>query len=67
MTDPNQHMDPATDPVCGMAVDANDARAQGLTASYQGRDYFFCGRGCLLDFADDPARFFADDYTPHMS
>jgi len=66
MTDLDQQLVPATDPVCGMTVDPNAARAQGLTASYQGHDYVFCGRGCLLDFADDPARFFAADYTPRM-
>ncbi len=66
MTDLDQRMDLETDPVCGMAVTPQDARADGLTAAYQGRDYFFCGRGCLLDFADDPARFLGPDHVPQM-
>lgn len=66
MTDLDQRMDLESDPVCGMAVDPREARADGLTASYQGREYFFCGRGCLLEFADNPERVFQPDYVPHM-
>jgi Uncharacterized conserved protein len=66
MADLDQRIDLETDPVCGMAVDPQDARADGRTAAYEERDYFFCGRGCLLEFADDPARFFKPDHVPHM-
>lgn len=66
MTDLDQRVDQETDPVCGMAVNPDDARTQGLTAEYQGREYFFCSRGCLLEFADDPARAFEPDSAPHM-
>jgi YHS domain-containing protein len=66
MTDLDQRIDQQTDPVCGMAVDPEDAGAQGLTADYEGRTYSFCSRGCLLEFADDPARVFAPEYVPHM-
>jgi YHS domain-containing protein len=31
-----------------------------------GTIYYFCGRGCLLDFQDDPARVLAPGYQPHM-
>lgn len=57
---------PPHDPVCGMAVNPEEARAGGLTAEHEGETYYFCGRGCRLEFLDDPARFFNPDYLPHM-
>ena len=56
----------ATDPVCGMEVNREVATAQGLTAEHAGETYFFCGRGCKLDFDDEPAKFFDPSYQPHM-
>jgi YHS domain-containing protein len=56
----------AIDPVCGMTVDAEAARAKGLHASYQGADYFFCGKGCKLDFDEDPERYLESSYVPSM-
>jgi Cu+-exporting ATPase len=56
----------ATDPVCGMEVNPEVASAQGLNAEHDGRTYYFCGRGCKLDFDDDPGKFFAPDYVPSM-
>jgi YHS domain-containing protein len=56
----------ARDPVCGMTVNREVAAAAGLTAQHEDQTYYFCGRGCLLDFSDDPARFFDPDYQPHM-
>lgn len=55
-----------TDPVCGMQVDPQQAEAKGLTADHDGQTYYFCGKGCLLDFKEDPGRFFAPDYRPSM-
>jgi P-type Cu+ transporter len=54
------------DPVCGMAVNPEVARAAGLTAEHEGQSYYFCGRGCRLEFLDDPTRFFDPDYLPSM-
>jgi Cu+-exporting ATPase len=54
------------DPVCGMDVDLEAARAKGLVAEHDGTEYGFCGKGCLLEFRDDPERFFAPDYVPSM-
>ncbi len=54
------------DPVCGMEVNPEVAEAQGFTAEHDGQTYHFCGRGCLLDFSDDPARIFDPGYEPHM-
>lgn len=56
----------ATDPVCGMTVTIEVAHAAGLEAEHAGTTYHFCGRGCLLDFRDDPERILAPDYRPHM-
>jgi Cu+-exporting ATPase len=55
-----------TDPVCGMQVNPETATAQGLTSAYEGTTYFFCGKGCKLDFDEDPATFLAPGYQPHM-
>jgi Cu+-exporting ATPase len=53
----------AIDPVCGMRVVIEDAKH---TADYQGTTYYFCGKGCKLDFEEDPERVLAPDYEPHM-
>ncbi|MGH2427900.1 MAG: YHS domain-containing protein [Candidatus Limnocylindria bacterium] len=58
--------DVARDPVCGMEVSPEVAQAQGLTAEHEGKPYYFCGRGCMLDFRDDPARYFDPGYVPSM-
>lgn len=47
----------AIDPVCGMTVDTAQASAAGLTAAHDGLTYYFCGRGCKLEFEDEPARY----------
>ena len=57
---------PANDPVCGMQVDPATARERGLTSDYEGQTYFFCGKGCKLDFDEDPAHFLEPGYRPHM-
>lgn len=56
----------AKDPVCGMEVNPEVASAQGLSSEYEGRTYYFCGKGCKLDFDDEPAKFFDPSYTPSM-
>jgi YHS domain-containing protein/uncharacterized membrane protein YraQ (UPF0718 family) len=40
-----------TDPVCGMAVDPENAAA---SADYAGRTYYFCNPGCRDTFTADP-------------
>ena len=57
---------PDEDPVCGMHVDPESARARGLTTTHEGREYAFCGKGCLLEFQEDPAKYLAEDYRPSM-
>ena len=54
------------DPVCGMTVDMDQARTKGLVREHGGREYGFCGKGCFLEFGDDPGAFLKADYTPAM-
>ena len=56
----------AIDPVCGMTVDMAQAEARGLHFRHGDADYYFCGRGCRLDFEEDPDRFLDAGYTPSM-
>ena len=56
----------AIDPVCGMTVDSASARAAGLVTEHDGETYYFCGRGCLLEFRDHPETFLDPGYTPSM-
>jgi Cu+-exporting ATPase len=51
------------DPVCGMAVDTSTSE---LSIEHDGTTYWFCGKGCLLEFRDDPERFLVPDYEPSM-
>ena len=53
----------AIDPVCGMQVEMATAQH---TTEYQGTTYYFCAKGCKLDFEDEPERILASDYEPHM-
>jgi len=39
------------DPVCHMDIDPKTAAG---TSEYKGVTYYFCARGCKLDFDDDP-------------
>lgn len=56
----------ATDPVCGMEVNPETASAQGLTSEHEGLTYYFCGRGCKLDFEDDPPKYLDPGHVPTM-
>jgi YHS domain-containing protein len=42
------------DPVCGMDVDPATAE---WTYEYEGKSYYFCAKGCMEDFAEDPAAY----------
>jgi putative ABC transport system ATP-binding protein len=43
----------ATDPVCGMAVE----REEAVTVEWEGQPFFFCANGCRDEFLADPAAF----------
>jgi YHS domain-containing protein len=53
----------AIDPVCGMEV---DTATSDLSFEFEGTTYWFCGRGCLLEFKDDPKRYLSPDHQPSM-
>lgn len=58
--------DKPVDPVCGMQVERANATELGLYRQYEGVDYYFCGKGCYLDFGDDPGRYLDPSYVPSM-
>ena len=49
-----------------MTVDIAAATSRNLHFRHDGVDYYFCGRGCRLDFEEDPARYLDPGYTPSM-
>jgi Cu+-exporting ATPase len=53
----------AIDPVCGMQVVIEGAQQ---VSDHKGIRYHFCGRGCRLDFEEDPERYLAPGYQPSM-
>ena len=59
-------IEPNEDPVCGMRVDVDAARARGLTLTHDGQEYAFCGKGCMLDFRDEPDKFLDPGHQPSM-
>lgn len=48
--------DKVKDPVCGMEVDPQQARADGLTFDVAGVTHFFCSEACKQQFQQDPSR-----------
>ncbi|CAN5855798.1 hypothetical protein BH23CHL8_BH23CHL8_30900 [soil metagenome] len=56
----------AIDPVCGMTVQVADALAKGLHSRHEEQEYFFCSRGCKLDFDEGPGRYLDPGYVPSM-
>ncbi len=42
------------DPVCGMTVSTDKAAGQ---VTHEGRTYYFCGKGCMKRFSEEPSRF----------
>ncbi len=50
----------ATDPVCGMQVDTQQAAG---TSEYQGATYFFCSTGCKRQFEKDPEHYVGQQAT----
>jgi YHS domain-containing protein len=56
----------AIDPVCGMTVDPAAARLKGLHSRYKDADYHFCGKGCKLEFDEDPEQYLDPSYVPSM-
>jgi xanthine dehydrogenase accessory factor len=57
--EPPEQPDEATDPVCGMAVEAASTRH---VVDYGGRRYYFCCSGCKRAFETEP-----DEYVTQVS
>ena len=53
----------AIDPVCGMEVETATSL---LSYEHDGTTYWFCGKGCLLEFTDEPETYLDPDYQPSM-
>ena len=51
----------AIDPVCAMEVAIETAK---WSSEHAGKTYWFCGKGCMLEFGDDPERFLDPSYQP---
>jgi Cu+-exporting ATPase len=56
----------AKDPVCGMDVNPEVATALGLRTDHEGTTYSFCGKGCKLDFDENPPKYLDPGYVPSM-
>lgn len=54
-------MEMAIDPVCGMRVEIETAK---FTHEHGGQTYYFCGKGCMLDFQEEPAKYTHPDWQP---
>ncbi len=51
------------DPVCGMDVETTTSK---LSLEYKGETYWFCGKGCMLEFRDHPETYLSPDHVPSM-
>ena len=56
----------AIDPVCGLTVDPATARDAVLVDEHNGQTYYFCGKGCFLEFRDNPEAILDPGYKPSM-
>ena len=54
------------DPVCGMDVNPDVAKALGLQAEHDDETYYFCGRGCKLSFEEHPSTYLDPGHVPSM-
>jgi YHS domain-containing protein len=44
-----------------MEVETDNAQN---VVEHEGRRFYFCSRGCMLDFMDDPGKYLDPDYKP---
>jgi len=54
-------MTSAIDPVCGMEV---DKESTPFRMEHDGETYYFCSRGCMLDFEEEPTKYLDPNYEP---
>ena len=50
-------LNPESDPVCGMEVDAKKAAAAGRTTTHDGHTHYFCSDECKKKFEAEPAKY----------
>ena len=43
-----------------------DTTTSLLSFDHEGTTYWFCSKGCLLEFKDDPAKYLDPEHTPSM-
>jgi RND family efflux transporter MFP subunit len=48
---------PGRDPVCGMALDEDRAKAAGLTRQYEGKSWYFCSPEDMAKFDKNPKKY----------
>ena len=51
----------AIDPVCGMEVNTETAQ---FSVEHDGQTYWFCSKGCMLDFQEEPAKYLDPNFEP---
>jgi YHS domain-containing protein len=49
-----------------MTVDPAQAESKALSTEHEGKTYYFCGRGCMLDFKQDPDKYLAAGNEPSI-
>jgi Cu+-exporting ATPase len=54
----------AEDPVCHMQVDTKNP--PGGTHEHEGATYYFCGRGCRLEFEEDAPGYLSGEKSSEM-
>jgi Cu+-exporting ATPase len=57
----NLSMTMAIDPVCGMQV---DRETTAFRAERNGETYYFCSRGCMLEFEEKPEKYLDPAHRP---
>jgi YHS domain-containing protein len=55
---------PEVDPVCGMEVDRDRAKASGREITHEDAHYYFCSEDCRKKFAADPAQYLHAGHGP---
>jgi RND family efflux transporter MFP subunit len=55
------------DPVCGMDIDVNKARAAGTVTTVGGKGYFFCSEQCKREFEKSPGHYLHESEAPKQN
>jgi YHS domain-containing protein len=53
----------ASDLVCGMNVEIEEAKARNLMAEHKGRTFYFCSEECRSQFEANPEQFLGTQST----